>query len=97
MSQSHVAAIGGGVIGVCTAYFLARNHQRVTLIEQNQLSPDGLPLLGPVPGAKSIWIASRHGMLGLTQGPITGHLAADAITKGHCEMDITALRPSRFQ
>ena len=38
MPQSHVVVIGGGVIGVCTAYYLAQHRQRVTLIEQNQLS-----------------------------------------------------------
>ena len=32
----HVAVLGGGVVGVATAWFLARNGCRVTVIERNQ-------------------------------------------------------------
>ena len=60
------------------------------------MTPDGLPIIGPVPGAPQVWIAAGHGMLGLTQGPITGRLVAEGITDGQTSLDISALGPGRF-
>jgi len=37
MSDRHTIVIGGGVIGVCCAYFLARRGARVTVLEQEQI------------------------------------------------------------
>ncbi|XP_044510409.1 putative oxidoreductase C1F5.03c [Mangifera indica] len=37
-SQKHVAVCGGGVIGVCTAYFLAKKGAAVTLIERSSIA-----------------------------------------------------------
>ena len=34
---SHTVVVGGGVIGVATAYYLAQRGQNVTLVEQNEL------------------------------------------------------------
>lgn len=60
------------------------------------MAPDGIPMVGPTPKSKRVWIASGHGMLGLTQGPITGKLVAEGIVNGKTSMDITPLRPERF-
>ncbi|KAJ0039471.1 hypothetical protein Pint_27980 [Pistacia integerrima] len=37
-SKKHVAVCGGGVIGVCTAYFLAKKGAAVTLIEKSSIA-----------------------------------------------------------
>ena len=37
-SSADVVIIGGGVIGVCTAYYLAEQGARVTLVEQGQIA-----------------------------------------------------------
>ena len=60
------------------------------------MSPDGLPMIGPAPRAPNVWIAAGHGMLGLTQGPITGKLIADALVDGRTSEELAALRPERF-
>lgn len=60
------------------------------------MAPDGIPMIGPTPNSKRVWIASGHGMLGLTQGPITGKLVAEGIVRGETSMDIAPLRPDRF-
>lgn len=60
------------------------------------MAPDGIPIIGPTPKSKKVWIASGHGMLGLTQGPITGKLVAEGIVEGKTSLDITPLRPERF-
>lgn len=44
------------------------------------LTPDGLPVIGPVPGAPGVWVASGHSMLGVTLGPATGEALASAMT-----------------
>ena len=33
MADSHTVVVGGGVVGVCSAYYLARRGRRVTLLE----------------------------------------------------------------
>ncbi|REJ93537.1 MAG: FAD-dependent oxidoreductase [Planctomycetota bacterium] len=60
------------------------------------MAPDGVPMIGPTPTSPKVWIASGHGMLGLTQGPITGKLVAEGILTGKTSLDIAALRPDRF-
>src|ERR1700686_4948404 len=37
-SSADVVIIGGGLIGVCTAYYLAEQGARVTLVEQGQIA-----------------------------------------------------------
>ena len=59
-------------------------------------SPDGLPIIGPVPGAERFLLASGHGMLGVTQAPITGHLIADILSERTPILDPRPLLPSRF-
>ena len=36
MTQKQIAVIGGGVVGVCTAYFLAEAGHEVVVIERHQ-------------------------------------------------------------
>lgn len=58
------------------------------------MSSDGLPIVGRVPGVGRAWIATGHGMLGLTLGPVTGRLIArDALDD---EVIVPELSPERF-
>jgi D-hydroxyproline dehydrogenase subunit beta len=43
------------------------------------LSPDGRPLLGPVPGVDRLHVASGHGPWGVTLGPASAELVAAAV------------------
>ena len=43
------------------------------------ITEDGLPLIGPTK-SENIWVAAGHGMWGVTHGPITGRLVAQALT-----------------
>ena len=60
------------------------------------MTPDGLPIIGRVPGMENAWIATGHGMLGITQGPATGRLLAESIVQGAPSIDLTPVRPERF-
>jgi D-amino-acid dehydrogenase len=61
-------------------------------------SPDGLPLIGRVPGAENLVVATGHGPSGLQLGPYSGLLAAE-MALGEppaAEVDLTAFAPGRF-
>ena len=43
------------------------------------VTPDGLPLLGPVPGVEGLHVAAGHGPYGISLGPASGRIAADLL------------------
>jgi D-amino-acid dehydrogenase len=47
------------------------------------MTPDGLPVIGLLPGFTNIAIASGHGMLGLTLAPATADALADFMSTGN--------------
>lgn len=57
---------------------------------------DGLPVVGPAPGLDGLFLATGHGMLGLTLGPVTGLLTADYLLEGRRPTELSALRVDRF-
>ena len=57
---------------------------------------DGLPIVGPVPGADGVFVAGGHAMLGLTLGPITGRLVAEWVLDGSPSIDLAPMRVDRF-
>jgi D-amino-acid dehydrogenase len=57
---------------------------------------DGLPVIGPVPGLVGLFLATGHGMLGLTLGPVTGRLVADCMLDGKPDPLLNALGVGRF-
>lgn len=59
-------------------------------------TPDGLPMIGRSQTINNLIFATGHGMLGLTQGPITGKLVAQLIANEDPEIDLTPLRAERF-
>ncbi|GAB4437267.1 MAG: FAD-dependent oxidoreductase [Anaerolineae bacterium] len=59
-------------------------------------SPDGLPIIGPAPGVENLMLATGHGMLGITHGPVTGKLITQLLAGERPLFDIGPLRPERF-
>lgn len=62
-------------------------------------TPDGLPILGPVPGHDEAFLATGHYRNGILLAPVTGELAALWV-EGHwseAAVDIRPFRPGRFQ
>ena len=35
MTKPHIAVVGAGIVGICTAYFLSKSGFKVTLIDKN--------------------------------------------------------------
>jgi D-amino-acid dehydrogenase len=59
------------------------------------MSVDGLPIVGPLPGVEGVTVATGHGMLGLTLGPVTGEIVANTVLGGG-DSRIGPLTPARF-
>jgi D-amino-acid dehydrogenase len=58
--------------------------------------PDGLPAIGRAPGYENVYVATGHGMLGITLGPTTAAAIADLMDEGHPDADLAAFDPARF-
>jgi|HubBroStandDraft_6_1064221.scaffolds.fasta_scaffold146690_2 D-amino-acid dehydrogenase len=44
------------------------------------MTPDGLPLIGPIPAFDNLFLAAGHGTLGVSMSPATGKLVAELMT-----------------
>jgi D-amino-acid dehydrogenase len=60
------------------------------------MTPDGLPVIGPLPGGDALHVATGHAMLGITLAPVTGRLLADTITRGAVPTEALPFLPARF-
>jgi D-amino-acid dehydrogenase len=59
-------------------------------------SADTMPVLGPVPGVREIYLATGHGPTGLTLGPYSGKVVADLALGQRPTTDISAFYVTRF-
>jgi len=59
-------------------------------------STDGLPIIGKTDPRSNFYIATGHGMLGMTQGLITGKTIAELVAGDQSRFDIPELSPDRF-
>jgi len=60
-------------------------------------TPDSLPIIGRSQKFDNLVIASGHGILGVSLGPITGKLVAQLVCGEPLDFDIKPLSPDRFQ
>jgi glycine oxidase len=59
-------------------------------------SPDGLPVIGRLPGWENVYVASGHFRNGILLGPITGRLIAQLIAGGDTDVPLAPFRVGRF-
>lgn len=60
------------------------------------LSWDDLPIIGRAPGHEHLWLATGHGMLGVSMSPATGRLLAELMTGEAPHLDPAPYSPERF-
>lgn len=60
------------------------------------MTPDGLPVIGWLPGFRNVAVASGHAMLGVTLAPATGAAIAELLTSGRPPDVIRPFHPGRF-
>jgi D-amino-acid dehydrogenase len=58
-------------------------------------TPDGLPLIGEVPGRPGLYVAAGHGMLGVTLAPATAALLAPLVLHGRAAPELAPFDPGR--
>ncbi len=58
--------------------------------------PDSLPVLGPVPGRRGIWLNFGHGHLGLTLAATCGRITADLVAGRDPRFDLAPFSAARF-
>jgi glycine oxidase len=59
-------------------------------------SPDGLPMIGTLPGAENVIAATGHFRNGILLGPLTGRVVAEALVSGDWSAVPPAFDPARF-
>jgi D-amino-acid dehydrogenase len=57
---------------------------------------DGLPVIGRPAAWKNLVVAAGHGMLGMTEGPVTGRIVAELCMGREPSFDLAAVSPDRF-
>ncbi|MFN8524256.1 MAG: FAD-binding oxidoreductase [Chloroflexota bacterium] len=60
------------------------------------MTPDGLPVVGAVPGAERFFVISGCCVGGLSVSPAAGRALADLVLQGRSEPDLGRLSPARF-
>ncbi|MGB2694422.1 MAG: glycine oxidase ThiO [Dehalococcoidia bacterium] len=59
-------------------------------------SPDGLPIMGALPGWENVMVATGHFRNGILLAPVTGELLAQAIVDGRPGEALVPFDPARF-
>ena len=61
-------------------------------------TPDGLPLIGRIPGVEGCYIATGHGVWGILNAPATGEAMAELILDNAARStDLTPFDPGRLR
>jgi len=60
------------------------------------VTPDGLPVIGPVPGRDGLYIASGAGKKGILLGPAMGRAITDLVVSGRTGLPVGPFAPDRF-
>ena len=60
------------------------------------VTPDGLPVIGPVPGRDGLYIVSGAGKKGILLGPAMGQAIADRVVSGRTDLPVGPFAPDRF-
>ena len=93
-TESALAELMQRTVDVLPAVEEARVVQQ--LAGYRPLSPDGLPLIGPVPGCAGTYLATGHGTKGIHLAAATGQMVADLITRGASDLPTEPFAPARF-
>ena len=75
---------------------LAQAEIRDIRVGLRPLTSDTMPVLGPVPGIEHILLVTGHGPTGLTLGPYSGKIIAEAALGQASTVDISAFHVTRF-
>lgn len=84
---------------ICRAISPALAPERIVAAQAcwRPVTRDGLPLIGPVPGARGAFVATGHGVWGILLAPATGEAIADLVLEGAAgTADLSPFDPARL-
>jgi sarcosine oxidase subunit beta len=86
------------IISRTTEVLPALKHLQVirTFAGLRPYTPDGLPILGPVPSLEGFFMAAGHEGDGIALSPITGELMADMVLGQKTAISLAPFSPERF-
>ena len=58
---------------------------------------DDLPVIDRIPGRAELYMATGHGMMGVSLAPATGRIIADLVAGRNPQIDITPFELKRFR
>ncbi len=94
LSQRRLAAIAGAAQRAMPGWEMPDRPR--DWAGMRSLSPDGLPLIGPLPGLDGLHVATAHATLGITLAPATGELISKLLLDGGHDPLLSAFDPARF-
>lgn len=74
----------------------ARGSRERVWVGMRPLTPDGLPVIGRLPGSENVYVNGGHQMLGVTLAPASGGAIAQLMLSGACDVDLAPFDPARF-
>jgi D-amino-acid dehydrogenase len=74
----------------------SRTEKRNVWTGMRPLTPDGLPIIGPITKYDNAYVATGHGMLGMTLGPSSGQAIATRIATGETPAVLQPFQLARF-
>jgi D-amino-acid dehydrogenase len=88
-----------GMLRTVEPYFQDwRPSEETALLEWAGLRPmtaDGLPLIGAAPALEHVYVATGHGMLGVTLAPATAALLTPLVLEGRSAPELAPFDPAR--
>lgn len=94
LSQRRLAAIAGAAQRAMPGWEMPERPR--DWAGMRSMSPDGLPLIGPLPGLDGMHLATGHATLGITLAPATGELISKLLLDGERDPLLSAFDPARF-
>lgn len=94
--QERVAALARGAARAFTGWPEGTNGVKIDN-GLRPITPDGLPVIGWLPGFRNLAVASGHAMLGVTLAASTGDAVAELVTTGQAPEVIKPFNPARFR
>jgi D-amino-acid dehydrogenase len=70
--------------------------QVFTIFLLRPMTPDGMPIIGMLPGLRNVAISTGHQMLGLTLAPASGDALAELLTTGSPQDVLEPFTAKRF-
>ncbi|WP_026573842.1 NAD(P)/FAD-dependent oxidoreductase [Bacillus sp. UNC438CL73TsuS30] len=73
-----------------------KGEKEVVWTGMRPMTPDGLPILGPIPEISNSFIAAGHAMNGVSMSLATGWIMSQLINEGRTDIDINSFSLNRF-